>query len=134
METLTRLRQGTLIPQPQDSSLASYAPPLKKNQGEIQWDLSAEKIDRQIRGLFPWPGAFTFLYRKRMLIHRAGLGSNVAGGAPGTIHSLREGSIEVHTGQGLLSLLEVQMEGHRRMSSKELLHGFPVKVGDRLGA
>jgi methionyl-tRNA formyltransferase len=132
-ETLARLRMGTLFPQPQDSSLATYAPPLKKNQGEIQWDLPAETIDRQIRGLFPWPGAFTFLHGKRMLIHQAGLASNETQGPPGTIHSLGEGVFQVFTGRGTLSLKKVQMEGHRRMSSEELLRGFSIKVGDRLG-
>jgi methionyl-tRNA formyltransferase len=133
IETLARLRLGTLIPQPQDSSLATYAPPLKKNQGEIQWNLSAEKIDLQIRGLSPWPGAFTFLQGKRILIHRAGLETNDIQGTPGTIHSIKEGTILVHTGRGLLSLGKVQIEGHRSMSSEELLRGFPIKVGDRLG-
>jgi methionyl-tRNA formyltransferase len=130
-ETLARLRLGTLIPQPQDSLLA---PPLKKNQGEIQWDLPAERIDRQIRGLFPWPGAFTFWQGKRMLIHRASLESNEIQGTPGMIHSFKEGTIQVRTGQGILSLREVQIEGHRRMSSEELLRGFSIKVGDRLGS
>jgi methionyl-tRNA formyltransferase len=132
-ETLARLRLGTLSPQPQDSSLATYAPPLKKNQGEIQWDLPAEKIARQIRGLFPWPGAFTFLHGKRLLIHQAGLEPDEIQGTPGMIRSLREGAFQVCTGQGTLSLKEVQLEGHRRMSSRELLQGFPIKVGDRLG-
>ncbi len=68
-----------------------------------------------------------------MLIHRAGFESIEIRGIPGTIHSLRDETIQVHTGQGLLSLMEVQMEGRRRMSSKELLRGFSIKVGDRLG-
>ena len=68
-----------------------------------------------------------------MLIHRAGFESIETRGIPGTIHSIREETIQVHTGQGLLSLMEVQMEGRRPMSSKELLRGFPIKVGDRLG-
>jgi methionyl-tRNA formyltransferase len=132
-ETLARLRLGTLFPQSQDSLLATYAPPLIKNQGEIQWDLPAEKIDRQIRGLSPWPGAFTFWQGKRMLIHRAGLESSEIQGTPGTIHSFQGGTIQVQTGQGLLSLREVQIEGHRRISTQELLRGFTIKVGDRLG-
>jgi methionyl-tRNA formyltransferase len=132
-ETLARLRLGTLSPQPQDSSLATYAPPLKKNQGEIQWDLPAEKIDQQIRGLFPWPGAFTFLQGKRLLIHQAGLEPDEIQGTPGMIRSLKEGALQIYTGRGTLSLKEVQLEGHRRMSSGELLRGFPIKAGDRLG-
>lgn len=132
-ETLARLRLGTLSPQPQDSLLATYAPPLKKNQGEIQWDLPAEKIDRQIRGLFPWPGAFTFWEGKRMLIHQAGPEPDEIQGTPGTIHSFQNGTIRVQTGRGLLSLKEVQIEGHRRMPTRELLRGFSIRVGDRLG-
>jgi len=133
LQTLTLLRQGALIPQPQDFSQSSYAPPLKKAQGEIHWDLSAEEIDRLIRGLSPWPGAFTFFGDKRLLVHRSVLGSREERGIPGTIYSLQEGCIQVQTGQGILTLMEVQMEGHRSMSSEELLRGFSLKVGDGLG-
>jgi methionyl-tRNA formyltransferase len=133
LENLFHLRQGSLDPQPQDPSLATYAPPLKKNQGEIRWDLPAEKIDRLIRGLRPWPGAFTYWQGKRILIYHAEVVSSEVQSTPGTIHSLTDGSIQVSTGHGLLSLKEVQMEGHRPMSSQVWLRGHSLRVGDRLG-
>ncbi len=105
LQTLNLLRQGTLLPQPQDSSLASYAPPLKKEQGEIRWDLSAVEIDRWIRGLSPWPGAFTFLQGKRLIIHQAGPESGKSRGIPGTVHSFEERkTIQVRPARDILSL------------------------------
>lgn len=133
LQTLRTLRRGDLLPLPQDPSLASYAPPLKKEQGEISWELSAREIDCWVRGLSPWPGAYSFLQGKRLLIHRVSLDSIEMIGTPGKITSLDKGRIQVQTGQGLLSLLEIQMEGHRRMSSEELLRGVSLKIGDRLG-
>jgi methionyl-tRNA formyltransferase len=133
LQTLRLLRQGTLRSLPQDHSLASYAPPLKKGQGEVLWDLPATEIDCRIRGLSPWPGAFSFLHGKRLIIHRVSIDSSEKMGTPGTVIFLNESRIQVQTGQGLLSLLEIQMEGHRKMLSEELLRGFSLKVGDRLG-
>jgi methionyl-tRNA formyltransferase len=132
-ETLYRLRQGTLEPKPQDKSLASYAPPLKKDQGEIQWDLPAEKINRLVRGLRPWPGAFTFWQGKRMLIHQSEVETSEVHNPPGTIHSLKEGAVQVATGKGLLSLKKIQIEGHRPVFVRDWLRGYSLQVGDRLG-
>jgi methionyl-tRNA formyltransferase len=133
LQTLTLLRHGDLHPHPQDSSLASYAPPLKKEQGEIRWDLPAKEIDWLVRGLSPWPRAYSFFQGKRLILHRVSLDFSETMGTPGTIISLDEGRIQVQTGKGILSLIEVQIEGHRRMLSEEFLRGFSLKVGDRLG-
>jgi methionyl-tRNA formyltransferase len=133
LQTLGRLRQGALLPRPQDPSIASYAPPLKKEEGEIRWTLSAMEIDRWIRGLSPWPGAFTFFQGKRLIIHKARPDYPEITGVPGTVISLTEGGIRVQTGQGILAVFEAQLEGHRRMSSEELLRGVSLKTGDRLG-
>jgi methionyl-tRNA formyltransferase len=133
VQTLSALRQGTLVPFPQDPRLASYAPPLKKEQGEINWELPAREINGWIRGLTPWPGAFTFCRGKRLLLHLASTETENDRGILGSIHSLPDGLIRVQTGQGLLVLKEVQLEGHRRVSSQEFLKGFPLKIGDRLG-
>ena len=131
--TLERLREGRLLPQPQDHSLATYAPPLKKEAGEISWGGTAEEIDGRIRGMTPWPRAFTFLKGKRLIIHRAVLDSSEIQGRPGTIYSLEKDRIRVHTGQGLLALLEVQQEGHKKMSAADLVRGLSLPVGERLG-
>jgi methionyl-tRNA formyltransferase len=133
IKTLDALRQGTLMPQPQDQSKASYAPPLKKEQGEIRWDLSAPVIDCWIRGLTPWPGAFTFLKEKRLIIHQAVPDPASSHGRPGSVVSLEGGQIGVATGQGLLAIKELQLEGHRRMPALELVRGASLKVGARLG-
>jgi len=133
LQTLALLRQGTLIPQPQNSSQACNAPPLKKAQGEIRWNLSALEIDRWIRGLSPWPGAFTFWQGKRLIIHWSKPDSIEILGTPGTINSLEKDRIQIQTGEGTLTVFEAQLEGHRRMPSEELLRGFALKAGDRLG-
>ncbi|MEW6185039.1 MAG: methionyl-tRNA formyltransferase [Thermodesulfobacteriota bacterium] len=133
LQTLPLLRKGSLVPQPQDSSLAVYAPPLKKAQGEICWDLPAYEIDCWIRGLFPWPGAFTFFQGKRLIIHKTGKDPYESHQSPGTIYSLAEGRLRIQTGKGSLVILEAQLEGHRRLSSEELIRGISIRSGDRLG-
>jgi methionyl-tRNA formyltransferase len=133
VKTLQSLRSGTLEARPQNPKQASYAPPLKKSQGRIDWRLSAPELDFLIRGLTPWPGAFTFLQGKRLIIHRAQPLEGKASGEPGTIGSFQNTQIQVLTGQGTLSLLEVQLEGHRRLNSQDFLIGFPLRVGEKLG-
>jgi methionyl-tRNA formyltransferase len=133
VKTLDELRRGTLRPRPQDPAQASYAPSLKKEQGEIRWNLSAPRIDCWIRGLTPWPGAFTFLKGKRLIIHRAVPEPNQNLEIPGTVVAMEGGEIKVATGQGLLVVEELQLEGHRRMPARELVKGASLQVGDRLG-
>jgi methionyl-tRNA formyltransferase len=133
IETLNELRRGILQPRPQDSRQASYAPSLKKEQGEIRWNLSAPRIDCWVRGLTPWPGAFTFLKGKRLIIHRAAPEPTDDLETPGTVVTIEGEEIKVATGQGLLVIKELQLEGHRRMPARELIKGASLKVGDRLG-
>jgi methionyl-tRNA formyltransferase len=133
IKTLHSLRAGTLPAQPQDPELASYAPPLKKSQGQIDWRLPAQALDFLVRGLTPWPRAFTLLQGKRLIIHRAQPLEGRASGEPGTIGSVENAQIQVLTGQGTLSLLEVQLEGHRRLTSQDFLMGFPLRAGEKLG-
>lgn len=132
-KTLQSLRAGTLQAQPQDPEQASYAPPLTKSLGRIDWRLSAQELDFLVRGLTPWPRAFTFLQGKRLIIHRAQPLEEWASGEPGTIGSFENAQIQVLTGRGTLSLSEVQLEGHRRLSSQDFLIGYPLRVGERLG-
>ncbi len=132
-KTLQSLRAGTLQAQPQDPEQASYAPPLTKSLGRIDWRLSAQELDFLVRGLTPWPRAFTFLQGKRLIIHRAQPLEEWASGEPGTIGSFENAQIQVLTGRGTLSLSEVQLEGHRRLSSQDFLIGYPLRVGEKLG-
>ncbi|MBI5585067.1 MAG: methionyl-tRNA formyltransferase [Deltaproteobacteria bacterium] len=133
LETLQALRWGTLQPVKQDPDRATYAPPLKKDQGQLDWSLSAPELDRWIRGLSPWPKAFTSLRGKRLIIHRAEPVPSTASGEPGAIVSWDSTAIQVLTGQGILALSEVQMEGHRRLRSGDFVKGFPLQIGERLG-
>lgn len=133
VQTLNYLRAGALVPLKQDSERATYAPPLKKEQGRLDWTLSAPELDCWVRGLTPWPGAFTHVRGQRLIIHRARPEPSQALGQPGTVFSLEGNGIRVLTGNGLLALQEVQLEGRRRMTSRDLLTGFPLSPGDRLG-
>ena len=133
VKTLQALRAGTLPVRPQDPEQASYAPPLKKSQGQIDWQLPAQELDFLVRGLTPWPRAFTFLQGKRLILHRAQPLEGRASGEPGTISSFENAQIQVLTGRGTLSLLEVQLEGHRRLNSQDFLIGFPLRAGEKLG-
>jgi methionyl-tRNA formyltransferase len=132
-ETLQALRRGALHPLRQDPDQATYAPPLKKEQGLLDWSLSARELDCRVRGLTPWPRAFTLLRGKRLIVHRAHGDTSPVAGVPGTILTRDESVIKVATGLGSLELLEIQMEGHRRLPSREFLKGFPLFPGERLG-
>ena len=134
LQTLRSLRAGTLPAQPQDPEQASYAPPLKKTQGLIDWNQPAQELDFLVRGLTPWPRAYTFLRGKRLIVHRALPLDSGRSGKPGTISSFENGQIRVLAGRGTLALLEVQLEGHRRLESKDFLKGFPLPVGEPLGS
>jgi methionyl-tRNA formyltransferase len=134
VRTLRALRAGTLHSEPQDSGAATYAPPLKKSQGRIDWRLPARELDCLVRGLTPWPRAFTLLHGKRLILHRVQPLEVGLPGEPGTILSLKDDAIQVLTGQGALALMEVQLEGHRRLTGGDFLKGFPLRVGERLGS
>jgi methionyl-tRNA formyltransferase len=134
VQTLRALRAGTLQPTPQDPETATYAPPLKKSQGRIDWRLPARELDCLVRGLTPWPRAFTSFKGKRLILHRVQPLEAGASGEPGMILSFKDDAIQVLTGQGTLALMEVQLEGHRRLTGREFLKGFPLQVGERLGS
>jgi methionyl-tRNA formyltransferase len=126
-EALTHLRKGDAPRIPQDSSVASYAPKLERENGRIDWTESATLIERKIRAFNPWPGAFTLVRNeagreRKLKIFSAGVVAAAAKKAPGDI--LRSGgSIVILANEGALSLGEVQLEGKRRMGAAEFLRG-----------
>jgi len=130
LETIKGLKEGALQPTSQDEKEASYAPILKKEDGLIHWEGEAPQIRNQIRGMIPWPVAFTFLGGKRMKIYGARIGDGK--GAPGQIISLDVG-IEVACGKRSLLIEELQIEGGRRMGWKEFARGHRLTLGERLG-
>jgi methionyl-tRNA formyltransferase len=133
IETLERLKKESLLGTPQDKSVATYAPLLKKKDGSIDWTKDAISLDAFIRGMNPWPGAFTLLSGKRLRVLQA---KNLQGAAkeqPGTVLEGFPGDFNVATGRGILELKEVQLESAKRLPAKEFLRGCPVPPGTRLG-
>lgn len=136
MESLVKLDIGEVVPVPQDASRASYAPILTKEHGRIDWGQTAGEIYNRIRGLAPWPGAFT-TFRGR-LCHIWGrpraVATEVAGAPePGSV-ILSGGVIEVVCGKGTrLQLEAVQVEGRKRVGAREFANGARLANGERLG-
>ena len=130
LKTIEQLKQDTLTPTPQDQKGGSYAPILRKEDGFIHWDQDAHRIRNQIRGMVPWPVAFTFWEGKRLKVYRAKPGSGK--GDPGAILALTP-AIEVACGQNSLFIEELQIEGARRMGWEEFVRGRRLTVGERLG-
>lgn len=131
---LERILQGRAEFTPQDHSRATYAPPLRKSDGLIDWHLSAEEIRNRIRGLDPWPGAFT-TWRGRMLkLFRAGTEDAEIDAPCGEVVAVAKEGFVVRAGRGLVIVKEVQYEGGRRMSAAEFSRGHPLAVGERFGS
>ena len=136
-ETIDQLAAGTAPRLKQDESQANYAPKLDRDSGRIDWTQPSLYLDRLIRAMYPWPGAYTVLDTSgnllRLKLHRVLPIHRLAGEPGAVIRHLRRG-IVVGTGEGSLLLLEVQLEGKRRMSAAEFLRGFSLPVGTELGA
>jgi len=132
-ETLPALESGRLDPAPQDHSMATLAPILTKEDGRMDFSQPAAVLLNRLRGFRPWPGAFTIFRGKTLQVHRAHVAQDAIAKPPGTIAV--DGS-RFFAGCGhdtALELLDVQMEGKRRMSAQEFINGYRLKTGDRLG-
>ena len=132
LETLRRLKDGSLASREQDASLASKAPMLKKEDGRIDWSQSAVEIERRVRGLYPWPATYTYINGKLLKIHRAKPIAVAPAGIPGTVLRSSDAGFWVATGDGALALEEVQLENKNRLSGVAFTRGARVKSGDRL--
>lgn len=144
MKALPMIEAGTIKPVKQDDRLSSYAPMLNREMGNIDWTMQAAQIERLVRGLNSWPSAYTF-YGGRMLKiwnsepagdeaffdeKPSGL-SGETHNEPGTVISVDKTKIYVQCGEGVLALLEVQMEGKKRMSVQTFLLGTHIKSGEK---
>lgn len=132
IETLEGLENGTIVPEKQDNEKSCYAKMLTKTMGVIDWSLSAVVIERLIRGLNSWPSAFTFYKGKTLKIWSADVLPHKSG-APGEILEQTNSSLLVATGDGVLSLKEVQLEGKKRMDIETFLRGNTMETGTILG-
>lgn len=131
IETIKRLMDGTLKRTPQDASLATLAPMLTKEMGRIDWKMKAQEISNLIRGLIPWPTAYTSIGGKMVKIYKAKVTSGE--GKPGTVIKAGEGRLVVATGEEALEILELQLEGGRRLTASEFLRGHKIEEGAVLG-
>jgi methionyl-tRNA formyltransferase len=132
VKTLAGLAAGSIVPQPQDSSQASYAPLLKKEDGQIDWRRSALEIHNLVRGLQPWPGAATSFRGRALHLWKTRPAAFLhQHPEPGRLASTRP--LMVSCGDGTLELLEVQVEGRKRMPAAEFANGQRLSPDDYLG-
>ena len=144
VETLKRLDEGTAPFEKQGETPTAYAKMLTKQMGEIDWTQPAENIERLIRGLSPWPSAYTHWNQKVMKIWLAEAepcreeiqneGDMAKVLKPGMITEVGKDRFSVQTGQGVLTVLELQIPGKKRMDAGAFLRGCQIKEGEMLGA
>ncbi len=137
-EALPLWFDGSLKPKPQDGrSKATYTTPVTKEDGDINWQMSAVEISRRVRAFHPWPGCYTWWQGKLLKLlqtiplHKEGTAS------PGKVVALSSGqpaSVGVETGDGVLGLLRIQLEGKRALTASEFLKGQRTFVGSTLGS
>jgi len=130
LETIQGLKDQTLTPLPQDNDKATYAPKLKKEDGLIHWEKNAVSLRNLVRGLEPWPGAFTYFQSKRLRLCAVETTSGEDGDLPGEIARITGHGIEVGTGDGRLVITQLQAEGKKRMSAKSFLAGHKMLKGN----
>ncbi|WP_319409248.1 methionyl-tRNA formyltransferase [uncultured Desulfosarcina sp.] len=133
IRTLDRLQDGGLERVPQDPDKATYAPMLKKTDGEIDWSLPAERIECLIRGVTPWPGAYTFSDDMRLKIFKASVLKREISVPPGTILECIPGELRVATGKWAIAIQEIQGESGRRLAIDDFLCGCRLPDGTCLG-
>ena len=133
LEYLDELESGKVTRIAQDSSKATYFPMLSKADGLINWNASAEETDRLIRGVTPWPGAYTHRCGKTLKVHKAYPTDAESGLSAGTIIKADKTGIYVACGKGTLVLTDVQLEGKKRMCCADFLNGCRICTGEVLG-
>jgi methionyl-tRNA formyltransferase len=147
VKTMKLAAEGKVLPVEQDEAEASYAPSLSKEDGKIDWGRGAEEVRNLIRGLYPWPGAYTFWKGRSLKIHSGrvygvlpgtvaeeGLLPEGAGELPaGTVVFTAPDSIGVKCGEGVFEITELQPENKRRLKAGDFLKGYRMTRGDKLG-
>jgi len=134
VRTLKAVKEGTVTPEAQGESTTEYARMLEKSLGSIDWKQSAESIERLIRGLNPWPSAYTEWDGKVMKLWEAEVEKEQETVAsPGTVTAVEKDGFRVQTGQGTLKVLALQIPGKKRMDAGAFLRGYPMSPGMVLG-
>jgi methionyl-tRNA formyltransferase len=133
-EHLADIVNGRIPPTPQDDSLSTYAPMISKADGALDWDKTSAELDRHIRAMTPWPGAFTFWDGQLLKVQAAEMVyGRLPAGVPGQVVMVGETAV-VLTQDGGLALTQIQLAGKRAMSSHDFLRGQPDFIGSILGA
>ena len=132
IDTLPAVEAGTLNPQPQKDEESCYARMIKKEMGRLDWKKSAAELERLVRGLNSWPSAFTYLNGKTLKIWEAAVEEGNSTKKPGEVAEVTKEAIKVQTGEGLLVLKNVQLEGKKRMDVKAFLLGYPLEAGTKI--
>lgn len=132
IDTLDAYAKGNLRPAKQDSDQATYAPLLKKHDGHINWRKPATAIKNFIRGVTPWPGAFTFHGGKRIKVFKSRPIDKACDQHPGTVLESFPDSLWVATGEGVLSILELQGASGKRLAVADFLRGYSLTPGEEL--
>ena len=139
VKALVEIENGTAHRTPQDNENATSVKMIDKDMGHIDFTQSAVKIERLIRGLNPWPSAYTYLDGKTLKLWNASVESlyEIQGGTknyiPGEVVEVRRDALVVMTGEDMLVIKELQLEGKKRMSADAFLRGYSVQIGTKLG-
>lgn len=132
-ETLVGLRAGAIAPHPQDNSLASHAPILRKEDGLIDWNLTAREVYNRIRGFVPWPGAYTRFRSGQLHVWKAHPAEGTAFGAPGSLLIYGRRLLVSCGEDSILELLEIQLEDRKRVAAGEFINGQHIERMEILG-
>lgn len=137
LSTLQKLADGTAQRIPQDDSLSCYAHMLNKAMGELDFQKPAEELERLIRGLNPWPSAYTYLQGKTLKLYEADVvepeTEGLEAAAPGIVIGVDKKSFTVQCNPGALRITSLQLEGKKRMETSAFLLGYKISIGMQLG-
>jgi methionyl-tRNA formyltransferase len=133
IKTIDGLETGTIFPHPQDNARATYAAKISKEEGRINWQSSAETIDRLIRAFDPWPGAYTTCRGKILKLFRPSILPARPSEIPGTVAAASPQGLKIAAADAYLFIGELQMENRSRMAAGQFLRGNPLEVGQHLG-
>ena len=132
VEALELLEDDALVPEKQDDALSCHAKLITKEMGNIDFTKKAIEINRLVRGLNPWPSAYTFYKGKQMKVWETKVADRTCDKQPGTITEVTKDAIKVACGEGVLEIYSLQLEGKKRMSAHDFLLGVKVQEGEQL--
>jgi len=132
VKTIELLQMDNIVPEPQDDSMATYAPMLKKEDGRVDWGKDAEEIRNLVRGLFPWPCAYTHCNDTTLKIFNGKIAPKLTNAIPGTVIGTDTDGLRIATGNGIFIIQEVQPANGKRLKISEFLRGHKIATGQIL--